>query len=260
VFLGEWTLNSLSVFFIGHFYSASETGIYSVAISISSLFLTLKATLVFFWFSTASNLLQNNKKDQFEYYFANVLKIYTALSFITLFVYLLFSKEFIFLLTSKEYLDANFPIIILVFGYCFYVMASIFNGTLYALGETKKILISYIIASIINLISNGLLTYYYGITGASFSVTFSYFVLMGSMLGYISYYNLRPKIKSFPALLFIGSAYSILLLLLSFYEFGLISKLFIISIALGSFLIIGEKLKFFNISIVASLIKDKNRL
>jgi len=111
VFISEWLLSFIGVYLLGFFGQLSEVGDFSVLLSISGIFLTLRTTLQFFWFSTCSNLIGSKKNDEFNSIYILIVKTYLSIIFIGLIIYIFFINDFIVLFTSKEFIHLSDPII-----------------------------------------------------------------------------------------------------------------------------------------------------
>ncbi len=182
VFLGEWLLSSLSIYLLTHYHSYAEAGVYSVAFSIAGLFIALRTSLQYFWFSTASNLLQNREREKFNRIFHFVLKSYVGIIAAGIIFYIFYAGDLIRLLANKSYSDARVPILLLVTAFGLVVLANIFNASLYALGETRKILRSYIIAAGVAVVACLVLIPRYGVVGAAGSTAIGYAALLIAMM------------------------------------------------------------------------------
>lgn len=177
VYIGEWLLASISIYFLENFYGVDEVGVYSVAFSIASLILILRATLQYFWFSTATNLLQNNHIDKFRRVYITVIRVYSTVIVAGIVFYIFYSHLLISILANKTYLAAQTPIIVLVVAFSFFVFSSIFNGVLYGLGKTKIIFYGYLFSGLTTLIISWVLVKNFAVLGAAFSSVIGYFFL-----------------------------------------------------------------------------------
>lgn len=177
VYIGEWLLTSISIYFLENFRGLEEVGTYSVAFSIASLILILRATLQYFWFSTATNLLQNQEINHFKKLYTNVIKIYLTLIVSGIIFYGFYSEAMIKILANNHYLSAQLPIVVLAIAFSFFVFSGIFNGVLYGMGETKVIFYGYLVSGVITIITSYVLVKNYGVLGAAFSSMFGYAIL-----------------------------------------------------------------------------------
>lgn len=177
VYIGEWLLASISIYFLENFYGIEEVGVYSIAFSIASLILILRATLQYFWFSTATNLLQNNNLDKFKLMYTAVIKIYLAAIVSGIIFYVFFGDLLLSVLANNSYLAAKTPIIVLVTAFSFFVLSGIFNGVLYGLGKTKIIFYGYTFSGVTTLLISWFLVKNYAVLGAALSSLVGYLFL-----------------------------------------------------------------------------------
>lgn len=257
VYIGEWLLASISIYFLEYYYGIEEVGIYSVAFSIASLILILRATLQYFWFSTATNLLQNNQIDKFVKIYKNVIKIYLTVIVVGVIFYLFFNHLLISILANKNYLAAKNPIIVLALAFGFFVFSSIFNGVLYGLGNTKTIFYSYLISGVLTVLTSWLLVKNFSVLGAALSSLIGYL-----MLCFFVFFMVNKKIRFSIYSIFnkhniIMSIYFLLSVFITFYITSEILKYlfgFLIIAALSVTLLIT---KTFNFSLITDIFRKE---
>lgn len=255
VYITEWLLGSVGVYMLSYFGQLDEVGSFSVLISVAGIFLILRTTLQFFWFSTCSNLLQGKKTMEFNAIYQLVIKgyIYLIISGIILYIFLI--NDILSLLTSKEYLFLEIPVLITVAGYSFMIFSSIYNGILYALAHSKEILISYIISAISVVFVGFLLIPEYRILGAALSLVIGNIILQ-LMLQFFCYkLKILQKIDN----IFFVILISIIFVSISYYLSQLKIDQFLIRgigiCVLSLYTIIIIKLKYLPIEKVYSLLK-----
>lgn len=146
--LAGWVDNSLGQVLIGKFCSMEELGVYSIAISLTSVFVLISTAFQNVWFPF---LYENYHIPEFQ---EQIKKIFTAVSF-ALFIISsalsLFSNEIILLLSNSSYTDAGRYITVLVVPMCFYLMFPFASAGVTISRDTKFIGISYVIGGCINL-------------------------------------------------------------------------------------------------------------
>ena len=177
VYITEWLLSFIGVYMLGYFGQLNEVGSFSVLLSVAGLFLILRTTLQFFWFSTCSNLLRTDNSAKFNDIYQLIVKGYIYLIITGIIFYTFFITDIIKLFTSKEYLFLANAIMITVIGYSFLIFSSIYNGILYALARTKEILFSYTISSLSVILISYLLIPQYRILGAAIGLLIGNFIL-----------------------------------------------------------------------------------
>lgn len=182
VFITEWLLSSIGIYFLEMNYSTEVVGSYSVLLSIASLVLTLRATLQFFWFSTCSNLLQNNKQIEFNAIFKGTIKIYLVFCTFAVLVFGFYSTQIVDILANRDYYEIINPLFLTILGYVALVFSSIWNGILYAKKRTKAILYCYVITAVVITGLSFILVKQFGILGASLAY------LAGNIVLFITLY------------------------------------------------------------------------
>ena len=196
VFLAEWVLASIGIFAIKHFAGTAEVGSFSVLTSLASLVLSLRATLQFFWFSTCSNVMKTDY-DKFLKIFSVVVKAYLFILALLVVLYGLLSRELILILANEEYLPIRKDLFFFVLGNCLMVFSCIWNGMMYAKGESLKILSSYLTASLVTALLSWFGAKYVGITGACVAYFIGetvLFVMMFCLNGMTPEWTRRDKI------------------------------------------------------------------
>lgn len=197
VFFTEWIIASISIYFISYYHNKNMVAGFSIALSIATLILTLKATLQYFWFSTCSNLLINNKMEEFNKFYSLIFRSFSLVIILGTFFYLFFVNDLVLVLSSKNYLYLNYPIIIISIGYGFLILSSLLNGILYSLTKTKEIMWIYLISAIIGIVINFLLIPKYGLIGASISTLIGNICLYFGMDIVVKRIIKLPKINNY---------------------------------------------------------------
>jgi O-antigen/teichoic acid export membrane protein len=189
VYITEWILGSVGIYFLQYFYSIEVVGSYSVLLSIASLLLTLRATLQFFWFSTCSNMLQNSMQIEFQKILTEILKFYFVFCLLALVIYGFFTQDLINILANGSFNSIKRPLFFTSLGYVFLIFSTIWNGVLYSLGKSKKILWNYTLTSILIVLLSLLLIKKNGINGASYAY------MIGNIFLFILMYKSDTGIK-----------------------------------------------------------------
>ncbi len=213
VYISEWLLSFIGVYMLGYFGQLEEVGSFSVLLSISGIFLILRTTLQFFWFSTCSNLIRSGKKIEFNSIYQMIVKVYLFLIISGIIGYIFFVKDVIRIFASKEFLSLATPIIITVIGYAFLIFSSIYNGILYAIARTKEILFSYIVSSLSVVIISFFLIPHYRISGAAVSMVIGNIILQLMLQWYSRKVKVMERIDNLVLFLVTG----IITIILSYY-------------------------------------------
>ncbi len=191
VFIAEWLMGSVGIYLLKYQRNMEDVGTYSVLLSIASLIITLRATLQFFWFSTCSNLIPNKKYIEFQSIMLEVLKVYFVTSLLVLIVYAFYAKDLIMIFSDASYLSIRNPLFITSSGNVLMVFSTIWNGVLYSLGKSKRILGNYVISALIMVLLSYILINRYGIIGASVAYFFGNMTLF--LLMYFSVRKVKVK-------------------------------------------------------------------
>ena len=170
-----WAINtSIDKYMIIKMVSLGESGIYSVAHKIPTIFTAVLSIFTQAW--QLSAISGHGDKDE-ESFFTN---IYKCVDFISLFGCLLIiclSKFLASLLFANEYYVAWRSVPMLVISAMFASHAGFLAAAFRAEKKTKSLLVSVIIGAIINIILNLILINDYGIIGASIATAVSFFIV-----------------------------------------------------------------------------------
>lgn len=146
--LASWLDNSVGQIMIGKNISLTDLGVYSIAISITSVFTFLSTAFQNVWYPY---LYENYKKDTFK---AQIKKLFTIcmLSLTLVSVLLaLFSKEIILLLSNEGYLAATKYVTILSVPMVLFFIFPFGSSGISISRDTKHIGIAYLAGSAVNL-------------------------------------------------------------------------------------------------------------
>lgn len=213
VYITEWLLSFIGVYMLGYFGQLNEVGSFSVLLSVAGLFLILRTTLQFFWFSTCSNLLRTNNSIKFNEIYQLIVKGYIYLIISGIIFYTFFITDVIRIFTSTEYLFLANSILVTVIGYAFLIFSSIYNGILYALARTKEILVSYSISSLFVIVVSYLLIPQYRIMGAALGLLIGNLILQLLLQKFSTKAHVVNKIDHLLTVLVLSS----IIVLISFY-------------------------------------------
>jgi O-antigen/teichoic acid export membrane protein len=212
-YISEWLLSFIGVYMLAYFGQLAEVGSFSVLLSIAGIFLVLRTTLQFFWFSTCSNLLRSKKISEFNSIYQLIVKGYLYLIVSGITFYIFFTKDIVKLFSSAEFVFLTTPIIITVIGYSFLIFSSIYNGILYAMARTREILFSYIFSSVSIAIVSFFLIPQFRIIGVAISILIGNIILQLLLQIFSRSLNILRKIDGF-LLVVAGSS---VLIILTFY-------------------------------------------
>ncbi|MEM5875034.1 MAG: oligosaccharide flippase family protein [Candidatus Aenigmatarchaeota archaeon] len=135
---------AMNIFYYSQYFLLSsikttyQTGIFSVAMIISSIILTVPNILTSALFPITSYLsVWKNKKRNQAYLIEKIIR-YAFFTTLPLAMFLvIFSRQIILIFSSKMYLESNDILKILVFSNLLFGIGNIFNQNLYAIGKAK---------------------------------------------------------------------------------------------------------------------------
>ena len=158
--LAGWLDSSMGQILIGKYVSVEELGVYSVALSLASVFTLISTAFQNVW---SPFLFENYKKPDFK---QNIRRLFSimALALVTISLFLsLFSREIVLLLSNERYLDACRYVTLLCVPMSFYLMFPFASSGVSITRDTKYIGISYMAGSFGNLISLFVFIRYFGV-------------------------------------------------------------------------------------------------
>lgn len=175
-------------FAIGYFKSASEVGLYNVAIPLINFLLIVPSLFFQFFLPIITK----------EYSRGNFKVIIPVTKQITKWVFILNLPIFIFMVSfpgviinilfGAEYIGAENVLRMLSIGVFIYSVLTISESILSLVGKSKIILLNIILATITNVILNLVLVPRYGINGAAFSTMIGY-----SLWGILSFFTAKKN-------------------------------------------------------------------
>lgn len=144
-----WIDTSLGQLLMGRYVSLNDLGVYSIAISIVTVFSLIGVALNNVW---QPFLFENYKREGFQ---KEVERLY--LTFVTILCIVtctlsLLSKEIVLILSNPNYLDASLYLTILCIPSSFYLLFPIASSGISISRDTKHTSFAYIIGSSFNLV------------------------------------------------------------------------------------------------------------
>ncbi|PIN73344.1 hypothetical protein COV20_03880 [Candidatus Woesearchaeota archaeon CG10_big_fil_rev_8_21_14_0_10_45_16] len=175
------------------FVSLSDVGIYNVVLPTAIIILSIGRSLSSVVFPMSSELWE--KRDLRRLYQGlNLIHQYVLIALLPLIIVLFFQSEFIIgALFGQEYQSGALAFQILLLGVMIYILVQSNNSILAGMGKTKAVMKVTMISAAANTILNLLLIPSFGIIGAAFTTTFSYY-LSFFMSTKIVYSSLQKKL------------------------------------------------------------------
>jgi len=157
------------------FRNSSETGVYSLAYSLSMIAMVVKISMENVWIPWFNKKLQNKEKSIIN---KNV-KIYIEIVMIAMIGILMVSPEILVIMAPWEYWDGKILIPPLLLASFFIFLYSISVDLEYYYKSTKIIAINTIIAASVNIALNFIFIPLYGAIAAAFTTVIAYAVSFG---------------------------------------------------------------------------------
>lgn len=155
------------------------TGIFAVAMKIASPISIVPTIFSTALFPITSGLSLNKKSKSRQSYLITLVFRYSIFVIIPASLFILFFSDYIIVFfSSVEYLSASAFLPILVIGGACLGLANQFLLSLYATGHPKKYRDSYVISTVIYLVSAVVLTYMFSAHGLAFSYLLSSVILL----------------------------------------------------------------------------------
>ena len=189
---------------LGYFKNAKLVGIYNGALPFAKFIPLILGSTAFIYLPVVTNLYcQNMKKEAKRIYAISTKWVFFATLpfFLILF---LFPETILINSFGINYIGARIPLQILALGFLIHVFFGLNGVTLLALGETRFLMWTSLVATILGVILNGLLIPTLGMIGAAASTAFIFLVfkLIRSGKLYFSY-RIHPFTRNYlkPSLL-----------------------------------------------------------
>jgi O-antigen/teichoic acid export membrane protein len=171
---GGKIIGYIGTLLLTYFLTLTEVGIYNVVLPTALMALFIGKSVILVFFPMVSEMFAK-KENRLITLGINKLSHYTfVLVTPFLLALIIYAKDFIQLLFGAEYLSGTLALQIVVVGTLFYLVSTIYTGTLSAIGQPKEVTKIILIAAMINIVINLIVIPIYGISGAAFATTISY--------------------------------------------------------------------------------------
>lgn len=177
---------NLDVAMLGFMKGDAQVGLYSVAVKLKVILLSLVTSLGNVLLPRMSFYITNNMKDQFIRTMVKAINFTLFLSLPLTVYFILFSKDSILLLAGSGYLTA----VIVMQCITISIIPNGLTGVLGVqvmtpMGKEKFVLISVIIGACTNIVLNLFLIPFFGATGAAIATSVTEFVVLGIQVLFI---------------------------------------------------------------------------
>ena len=165
----KWT----DVLMIGFFRTASEVGIYNVALPTANLLTIVPTALMAIFLPIITNLYSKNNKNEVKEITLRTSKWIFFLNFPFFLILFLFSESILKIMFGQEYVIGSSALIILIIGYIVHSLSHVNSSIMIMLKKTKIVFFVSMITALSNILLNLLLIPRYGIIGGAISTSFS---------------------------------------------------------------------------------------
>ena len=170
----SWTIaSSLDKVMLSLMVSDDSVGLYASASKIPTILYTVGNLFSSAW--TISAYLEVTKKD--IVFYSNVFNVYNFLIIFTSSVVLLVSRPFMYIYVGEAFRESSNYVPILVVASIFQSYSAFFGSIVQSGKKNSKMLISTLIAALLNIALNYILILNYGIYGACISTAISFLII-----------------------------------------------------------------------------------
>lgn len=167
-------------------------GVYAVSNKISGLINTLSGVLGMAWYNS---VLDEYRKDGFDNFFNNYIRILTLFYFFFGAFLIIFSRPLVVLFSTPEYYDAYKYVPLLSIGLIFSGVSSGIGGIFSAVKKSKYYFYSSLWGGAVSILSITVLINIWGVIGVSFSFMISFFAILLSRWIYSRRFIVIKNIK-----------------------------------------------------------------
>ena len=202
-----WALQLVDRFFLIHYATLADVGLYGVGVRSTILLVLLISSLQLAWGPFAFSIM---KQDDAKKVYTEIFSLFVIIATWLIILTTYFAKEAITLVTTPEYTQAYVVTPFLSFGTFFLGAYTLLSIGINLVNKMHIITTTTIIAAILNIILNFILIPRYGILGAAISTASSY--LVSTMLVYFfsqKYYPIDYKMKKNMTIVLISVGYLI---------------------------------------------------
>ncbi|MCI9141341.1 MAG: oligosaccharide flippase family protein [Lachnospiraceae bacterium] len=169
-----WINNASDKYILAIFCNTAMVGLYSIAYKIPSLLSVVSSIFFSAWQISA---VDDFGKKECQVFYSKIYRAFFILNALVCVILITGSKQIAYILYANDFFDAWRYSVILICAY-FINALSTFLGTIYTTSQkTKMLLLSSLIAAIINIVMNLLLIPIFGAFGAAIATLASYGVV-----------------------------------------------------------------------------------
>lgn len=169
-----WIINSSDRVMIEYFYSATESGIYSVAAKMPSILVTITNIFNQAWTISSISEYDTTKDDKF---YSNTFAVYNCTLLIVSSAIIMIVKPFMQVYVGKDFISCWQYVPLLILGSIFQSYANFFGVIYTSAKKNTSIMLTTSMAALINIVLNYLLIPSIGIQGAVIATVVAYLVV-----------------------------------------------------------------------------------
>lgn len=169
-----WIINSSDRIMIEYFYSAAESGIYSVAAKMPSVLVTITNIFNQAWTISSISEYDTTRDEQF---YSTTFSVYNCTLLIISSAIILIIKPFMQVYVGKDFISCWQYVPLLILGSVFQSYANFFGAIYTSAKKNVSIMLTTSLAAFINIALNCLLIPTIGIQGAVIATAVAYFVV-----------------------------------------------------------------------------------
>lgn len=204
----------VDIFMIGIFRTASEVGIYNVALPTANLLVIVPTALMGLFMPVITELYSKKKKEDVKDLSKIISKWIFFANLPIFFLIFLFSKPILTIAFGSEYVVGYVALSVLLIGYLIASLSHTYSSILSMIKKTKVIMYVVIITTLINIILNYILIPKIGIVGGAIATSIS---LILACLFFAIYTYKFTKIQPLKLNYFKGILSGLIALLLIYY-------------------------------------------
>jgi len=164
---------------LGRYTNAEDVGIYNISVSLVRLLTFAPGAAGFVFMPIAGDLYAKGKSAELKRIFQVLTKWVFIITLPVFFVLLFFPEMTITFLFGERFLDATFPLQILLIGFIINVFVGVNTMMLVVLGRSKALMNVSLIGTFLNIILNYILIKRFGMgmTGAALATSISFIAI-----------------------------------------------------------------------------------
>lgn len=194
--LSWWAISSANRYFILFFIGVSANGVFAISYKFPTILMLLLNVFYLAWQEKAIESVNNNEK---ETYYSTTLEKFIVFVIVLSILLLGFNKLFIKYFVGADFYESWKYVSILLLAIIFNALSGFYGSIFYSVKNTKSILFSSFLSSIIVVVLSAALIPFSSLYGASIAILIGYM-----MLFFVRYFQMKKYLAiNFPKKIFI---------------------------------------------------------